>query len=430
MTTITPVTWRQVPLGSLGEFRNGVNFSKRDMGSGLGLINVKDIFSDSARIDFASLDKVDLASKRGIEKYFVKAGDLFFVRSSVKRDGIGLVSIAQRGSNDVVHCGFVIRFRPTSPDVHPLFLTYLLRSPLYRKIIIGLSSGAAITNISQSSLGEMLVDLPPLPIQCKIAAILSAYDDLIENNTRRITALEEMARLLYREWFVHFRFPGHKQVAMVDSSLGPIPEGWEVQKLSKLVETQYGYTESAREEEVGPKFVRGKDINKAPYIQWDTVPYCPIDESKYTKYKLFPGDILIIRMADPGKVGIVEKDVEAVFASYLIRLTIKSKQLSPYYLFYTLLADRYQGYITGASTGTTRKSASAGVITNFDTVIPDDDICQQFEDHIATVRQSLNNLLDRNANLRRTRDLLLPRLISGEIDVADLDVAVPLPSSS
>ena len=101
-----PTSWERVPLVSMGQFRNGVNFSKKDMGSGLGLINVKDIFSDTARIDFESLDKVDLEGKKGIDKYYVEAGDLFFVRSSVKRDGVGLVSIAQRSSSEVVHCGF------------------------------------------------------------------------------------------------------------------------------------------------------------------------------------------------------------------------------------------------------------------------------------------------------------------------------------
>lgn len=119
MTAITSTVWEKVPLGFLGEFRNGVNFSKKDMGSGLGLINVKDIFSDTARINLESLDKVDLASKRGIEKCFVEAGDLFFVRSSVKRDGIGLVSIAQRNSN-TDGAGRFTQYRLFTPRRFPL----------------------------------------------------------------------------------------------------------------------------------------------------------------------------------------------------------------------------------------------------------------------------------------------------------------------
>ncbi len=284
------------------------------------------------------------------------------------------------------------------------------------------NAAGAVPGLNRNALHLLPVRVPPPSIQRKIASVLSAYDDLIENNTRRIEILEEMAQRIYREWFVHFRFPGHEKVGMVESTLGPIPEGWEVTKLSALVETQYGYTESASETKVGPHYVRGMDINKRSYIQWDTVPYCPINDNDFAKYRLSPGDVLVIRMADPGKVGIVEKDVDAVFASYLIRLHVVSESISPYFLFYFLLSDRYQGYVTGASTGTTRKSASAKVITDIDLVIPTEEIRQRFEDQVSVIRQMLNNLSDKNANLRRTRNLLLPKLISGEVSVEDLDV--------
>jgi type I restriction enzyme S subunit len=132
--------------------------------------------------------------------------------------------------------------------------------------------------------------------------------------------------------------------------------------------------------------------------------------------------VLVIRMADPGKVAIVEKDIISVFGSYLIRLKIISDQLTPYYLFYFLLSDRYQGYVTGASTGTTRKSASASVIVDIQIAIPPEQLRKAFEEQVSALRRLLNNLLDRNANLCRTRDFLLPKLIAGELDVAELDI--------
>ena len=208
----------------------------------------------------------------------------------------------------------------------PLFISYFLRTLKFA----AQNAAGAVPGVNRNALHLMPVRIPSPVIQRRIAAILSAYDDLIENNTRRIRILEEMAQLLYGEWFVHLRFPGHEGVKMVKG----VPEGWEVKKLSERIETQYGYTESASENQVGPKFVRGMDINKASYIRWDEVPYCPIDEADYPKYKLGLGDIVVIRMADPGKVGIIEKNVDAVFASYLIRLRIISPRLSPYYLFY------------------------------------------------------------------------------------------------
>src|SRR4030095_4940733 len=100
------------------------------------------------------------------------------------------------------------------------------------------------------------VRVPPLPVQRRVAAILSAYDELMENSQRRIRILEAMARALYREWFVHFRFPGHEKLPRVASPLGDIPKGWKVKTISDVCESvSYGYTASASREEVGPKFL-------------------------------------------------------------------------------------------------------------------------------------------------------------------------------
>jgi type I restriction enzyme S subunit len=259
--------------------------------------------------------------------------------------------------------------------------------------------------------------LPPLLVQQTIASILSAYDDLIENSQRRIKILEEMARALYREWFVHFRFPGHENYPRIASPLGEIPEGWEVKRLSELVRTKYGYTESTNKEPVGPKYLRGMDINKNSFIDWSEVPYCPINPEDHDTYRLKIGDILVIRMADPGKVGIVEQEVDAVFASYLIRVTPTNARLSPYFLFYLMESPEYYAYITGASTGTTRKSASAGVIADYRLVLPPQGLVEGFEQEVSRTRALLTVLLKQIVTLRRTRDLLLPRLLSGQIDV-------------
>jgi len=303
---------------------------------------------------------------------------------------------------------------------HPRFVYYLLDSIDFASF----NSGSAQPSLNRNYLYGLGIRFPSPPVQAKIAAILSAYDDLIENNLRRIKILEEMAQNLYREWFVKFRFPGHQNARFTNSPLGRIPEGWEVKALGELASTQYGYTESAQKKPIGPQYLRGMDINKTTYIDWDGVPYCPIPNGQFLKYQLAEGDIVIIRMADPGKVGIVEKHVNAVFASYLVRLSRKSNRIGPYYLFYFLIAERYQGYIIGASTGTTRRSASAGVLTGIDVLIPPESILVEFESQVQAFRRLLNNLLERNTALHQTGDLLLPRLISGEVDVSELDIAV------
>lgn len=282
-----------------------------------------------------------------------------------------------------------------------------------------------MASLNQDILGRIALPVIDPSTQRKIAVILSAYDDLIENNNRRIKLLDEMAQRIYREWFIDYRYPGHENVPLVNSELGKIPQGWDVRPLSDLVGTQYGYTESANSNPVGPKFLRGMDINKTSYVDWSTVPYCSVAAPDHAKYKLFPGDVVVIRMADPGKVGIVETDIDAVFASYLIRVRPLNELVMPYFLFYFLSSDRYQAFVTGASTGTTRKSLSAPLITSIALALPPRKLQDSFADCVRSLRDMLVHLIQSNANLRTTRDLLLTRLLSGEIDVNDLGITIP-----
>jgi type I restriction enzyme, S subunit len=371
------------------------------------------------RVSVEGIARISNEHVARLAQHKLRAGDIVYGR----RGDIGRRALITEREDGWL-CGTgCLRISLGNSVLDPAFLYYYLGQPSVIGWIQGQAIGATMPNLNTAILRSVPVTYPDFAAQQKIAGILSAYDELIENNTRRIAIVEEMARSLYREWFVDFRFPGHELVGMVHSEMGYVPERWEVCRLSTLVETQYGYTESARENEVGPKFLRGMDINKAPFIQWDAVPYCPISPEEHEKFKLAVGDVLVIRMADPGKVGIVEQQLDAVFASYLIRLRIVTPKLLPYFLFYFLTSARYQDYVTGASTGTTRKSASAGVITDIDLVIPPQQLLKQFEKQVSILRKLLNNLLLQNAILRSTRDLLLPRLLSGNLHSAYVEEA-------
>ena len=172
---------------------------------------------------------------------------------------------------------------------NPKFVYYKLKTLHLERF----NGGASGPTLNRNNLDNLVVQIPSYSVQTKIASTLSAYDDLIDTNRKRIQLLEEAARLLFREWFVYFRFPGHEKVKIVDG----LPEGWKKVHLSKLVSTQYGYTETASQEEIGPKFLRGKDINKTSYIDWASVPYCSDNKLDFRKFSLSNGDIIIIRMA-------------------------------------------------------------------------------------------------------------------------------------
>jgi len=133
---------------------------------------------------------------------------------------------------------------PKKDLIDPKFLLWLYASKA--QTLDNLGTGTTVKGIRLEQLKDIDICLPDMFTQRKIAAILSAYDDLIENNTRRIKILEEMAQLIYREWFVKFRFPGHEKVRMVDSELGPIPEGWEVKRLGEVCNIVMGQSPKSK----------------------------------------------------------------------------------------------------------------------------------------------------------------------------------------
>ena len=305
--------------------------------------------------------------------------------------------------------------RPNPSKVDSSFLHYFFLSPIWRAKMEAITIvGATVNRLLLTLIPNVGVDLPDLAVQKAIADILSAYDDLIENNRRRIELLERAAREIYREWFVRLRFPGHEHTKIIEG----VPEGWDRVHLSEVVSTQYGYTASANDEPVGPKFLRGTDINKQSYIDWSTVPYCPGSGLNFEKYALRRGDLLVIRMADPGKVAIVEKETKAIFASYLVRLLVRTDSgIDPLYLFYVLADVEYQGFIRAASGGSTRKSASAKLLTDFRVLRPPKNVQDIFVDQIRPLREMIGTLLEQISKANLSRDLLLPRLMDGRIRV-------------
>ena len=401
------MSWSQKPLEEVADFSLGKMLDQRKNRGGLMpyLANVNVRWGE---FNFENLREMRFEPGE-LDRYGLKYGDIVMCeggepgRCAIWKDQVPGMMIQK-----ALH-----RIRP-HPCLDSRFLFYSFLKKGRNDELSGLFTGSTIKHLPREKLAKVYIDIPPLPIQQRIADILTAYDDLIENNRRRIALLEEAARLLYREWFVHFRFPSHEHVKIIDG----LPEGWERPYLGDVVTTQYGHTASASDEEVGPKFVRGTDINKRSFIDWATVPYCPEQGLDFNKYALVPGDILVIRMADPGKVAFIEKSIRAVFASYLVRLKVRNPdKLPPIYLFMTLMEERYQGFIRSSSGGSTRKSASAKLLTDFHFAQPPKVLLKLFIEQVAPMREMITKLVDQSSAAAQARDLLLPRLMNGEIAV-------------
>lgn len=299
-------------------------------------------------------------------------------------------------------------------DNDPHYVSYLLRT-----LNLGHQNAAgAVPGVNRNALHMLSVRVPPRRVQEKIAYVLSAYDDLIENNIRRIKILEQMAQMLYREWFVDFRFPGHEKVKVVESEGGRVPKGWESGILRDVCKSiDYGYTASAVKEAVGPKFLRITDI-VPDSIDWESVPFCAPPEKRIENYLLGEGDIVVARTgATTGYAKRLHKrHPVSIFASYLVRLKIGEEHSNA--AFGLLLeSDDYKRFIKANIGGAAQPQANAQVLTSIPVVIPPQKLQSDFSSIVEPLLDEKEILQLKNLNLRRTRDLLLPKLISGEISI-------------
>jgi type I restriction enzyme S subunit len=264
-----------------------------------------------------------------------------------------------------------------------------------------------------------MLPLPPRVLQEKVAAILSAYDDLIENNTRRIRILEEIAQAIYREWFVHFRFPGHKKVKLVPSPLGPIPEGWLVAKLAEMADVN------------ALSIQRGEEPEQIVYVDIASVSPGSIDEVKRMKFEDAPGRArrivrhgdIIWSMVRPNRRSFaLVLDPEPTLIVSTGFAVVSATRVPSSYLYHALTTDEFVGYLANRATGAAYPAVKAEDFENAEILRPDDEALHRFGDAVLSMLESRNSLAKKNHNLRQTRDLLLPKLISGELDVSDLDI--------
>ena len=292
-----------------------------------------------------------------------------------------------------------VLIRPDKNKVCPMFLVYLMLGDEIQVRLLERSTGTTVSHINMTDIRNLeLPRLPLLPIQQKIAAILSPYDDLIENNIRRIKILEEMAQIIYRQWFVEFQFPGHEQVKMVESELGMIPKGWEIGKLGDIVD-------NIRKTEKP-----GKHLEPLPYVPIDCISRRSI---ALMQHKLS-------REAKSSLIAFKRNDILfGAMRAYFHKVTF-----APFDLF-TIFQDSTVKFASNYSTGSTIPYATwEGALAVMPIVNPPDSLIQKFSDIVTPMLDSIRMLAMKNTNLRQTRDLLLPKLISGELDVSTLDIAV------
>jgi type I restriction enzyme S subunit len=392
------MTWEKVKLGELATFDNGVNFSKSAYQQGCKLIGVAD-FKDYVSPHYDTLGEIDAEVVPA--KSLLAEDDIIFVRSNGNKELVGRCMIIKDLPSPTTFAGFCIRckFNDTKRD-YPPFFNYLFKTKAFRQTLSGTSVGANIQNLSQSRLSNAEICHPSYAIQCKIAGILSKYDELIENSRKQIALLEEAAQRLYREWFVDFRFPG-------STSHNSLPQGWTEGVVSDIIEQSGTNTYKKLRDEYDC------------YVPIDVIPKKSlvyinpnsIEDAESSLVSFKKGDVLFGAMRVYfHKVCIARHN--GLTRSPCVVLNVKE---SEYYGYATMLlfSEQFVDQANQLSSGTTMPYIKWPKFAQIPITIPSKEIALKFDKLI----QQLLNLAIEIENLISARDKLLPKLMSGELKV-------------
>lgn len=275
-------------------------------------------------------------------------------------------------------------------ELDSAFLKYFFLSSAGKAELARCVIGSSQLAYTIAALKKISVPLPPLSIQQRIAGILSAYDELIENSQRRIKILESMASTLYREWFVHFRFPGHENTPHITSPLGEIPHGWEVKKFGDVVDLNYG------------KALKKEDRRGGDFPVFGSSGIVGTHDAALVKG---PG-IIVGRKGNVGSVFWCDEDFFVIDTAYFVTSSLPLR-----FLFHVLPTLNFINS-DAAVPGLSRNQANT-----LELLVPPASLLEKFCELAGTFERQAVTLRRQIQNLRITRDLLLPRLLSGQINV-------------
>ena len=393
--------WEKVKLGDIATFSNGINFNKTAYAKGIKLIGVSN-FGDRFYPDYSQLQEV----KKDIVRLedCLRNGDIVFVRSNGNKELVGRCMLIKNPTERVTYSGFCIRARLNDTDRYdPVYFTYYFKSKAFRRAVSGTAVGANIQNLSQARLSNHECRIPSIEVQHRIADILSVYDNLIENNQKQIKLLEEAAQRLYKEWFVDLIFPGNENTKIVDG----VPEGWNEKTLSQVADVIMGQSpksEFYNSEKKGLPFHQGVGSYGVRFVMDD------IYSTSYTRIAE-PNSILFSVRAPVGRLNITKNKV--VIGRGLAAINQADGCQS--YLYYLLKNRFFKDNIVG--NGSIFASVSKDELLNQKFLIPERNLMMQFEKIVSQMDKQIENLDSKNKKLIEARDRLLPKLMSGEVEV-------------
>lgn len=385
--------WEKVKLGKYVEILSGFAFKSKDfLNCGVPVIKIKNITQEGVTLEDVSYISKELADKN--EKYHLNYNDILIALTGSHINQMS--SVVGRIARIKYHEDSLLNQRvgkvfAKDSKLCDIDYVYYFLSQDYIKISLASKAGGAANqaNISPNDVKSLTVRWPDIETQHRIADILSAYDDLIENNQKQIKLLEEAGQRLYKEWFVDLRFPGHENTKIVDG----VPEGWRRGLLKELISVNYG-----------------KDHKKVP--DDGNIPvYGSGGLMRKCNKSLFSGEaVLIPRKGSLNNIMYVDETFWTVDTMFYA--TMKQPHTAVFVYFFVKAFDMYSMNIGAAVPSMTTK-----ILDAMDVVIPDKETLEKFDKYAKVYFNKIKTLQGQNEQLKTARDLLLPKLMSGEVEV-------------
>ena len=378
-----------------------------DEGEGYPLIRTPNV--GKGRLDLNGVHRVsESVYKQRIQRGAPRANDLIFAREAPA----GNVALVQE--NQTVCLGQrTVLIRPNVQKVNPQYLVYYLLSPKSQYELLGTANGATVAHVNLPAIRNLKIELPEKSVQDKIGTILVTYDDLIENNQKQIKLLEEAAQRLYKEWFVDLRFPGHENTKIVDG----VPEGWNECTVESFGTVITGKTPPTSNKEYYTNgkipFVTIPDMHNVVY-PLKTEKRLTIEGAQTQKNKYIPPNSVMISCI--GTVGLVSIATEVCQTNQQINSIILNNEDDLYFFYESML--RMKDLLDGlGSNGATMTNVNKSKLEKLIIISPSKDVVKQYNDVCKPLFESALNLSRKNVYLKNMREALLPKLMSGEVEV-------------
>jgi type I restriction enzyme, S subunit len=390
---------------------------------GYPFVMPKDILN--GKIDESSIARVSINHVERLSKHKLSLGDIIYGR----RGDIGRQALVRRENVGWLCGSGCLRISLGNAPIDPKFLHFYLKLPEVMSWVENQAVGATMPNLNTKILRSVPV-LYPINIhhQQKIVAIISAYDDLIENNDRRIALLEKMAEEIYREWFVRLRFPGHEQVTFHKG----IPEGWEMVQMDDVIKDIIDYRGvtpgklNSDWQSEGIIALSALNVKKGKLIRLEDSKRVsePLFE-RWMRKKLDRLDILLTSEAPLGEVYILMEEEKYVLSQRLFAIRANSKKIEPIYLYHYLFCEIGQYELTSKATGSTVGGIRQALLRKVEILKPTNSSQKKFVAIAEPILEEIHKLWNKNNLLKQIRDRLLTRLLSGKLSVKDLDIQFP-----